>query len=111
MVALFGLRVFPELPRAGTVRWPPMLWTGEGETLCYFRFQLFFFLVVIVVRLQVMVAVGFCRSCGVVAVQVFYVEVLLKVTVDVIVAVNVSKKMLVLFKMGDSHSWTPTLII
>ena len=40
----------------------------------------------------------------------FYVEVLLKVTVDVIVAVNVSKKMLVLFKVGDSHSWTPTLI-
>ena len=31
-MALFGLRLFPELPRAGTVRWPPMLWTGEGWT-------------------------------------------------------------------------------
>lgn len=29
-IALFGLRLFPELPCAGTVRWPPMLWTGEG---------------------------------------------------------------------------------
>lgn len=67
MVALLGLRVFPELPRAGTVRWPPMLWTGEGEL------QLLFFLAVVIVGLQVLVAVGFCYGCG----PGFCVEVLL----------------------------------